>query len=48
MRFPLVAACAMPLDGVDLAEVAERTGGFTGADLKALCQQAAVLAMVRG
>jgi len=38
---------AMPLEGVDLAAVAARTDGYTGADLKALCQQAALAAMVR-
>jgi SpoVK/Ycf46/Vps4 family AAA+-type ATPase len=37
----------MPLDGVDLDALAGRTRGFAGADLKALCQQAALLAMVR-
>jgi len=37
----------MPLEGVDLAAVAARTDGYTGADLKALCQQAALAAMVR-
>jgi transitional endoplasmic reticulum ATPase len=38
---------SMPLDGVDLADVADDTEGFSGADLKALCQQAAVEAMIR-
>jgi transitional endoplasmic reticulum ATPase len=37
----------MPLENVDLAAVAARTDGYTGADLKALCQQAALAAMVR-
>jgi len=37
----------MPLSGVDLDELALETEGFSGADLKALCQQAAVEAMVR-
>jgi transitional endoplasmic reticulum ATPase len=37
----------MPLQGVDLDDVALETEGFSGADLKALCQQAAVEAMVR-
>jgi transitional endoplasmic reticulum ATPase len=40
-------AKAMPLEGVDLAAIAARADGFTGADLKALCQQAALSAMVR-
>jgi ATP-dependent 26S proteasome regulatory subunit len=38
---------AMPLDGVDLAGVAAQTEGFAGADLHALCQQAALAALVR-
>ena len=38
---------AMTLDGVDLATLAGRTEGYTGADLKALCQQAALAAMIR-
>jgi len=38
---------AMPLAGVDLAAVAARTDGYTGADLKAVCQQAALSALVR-
>jgi transitional endoplasmic reticulum ATPase len=37
----------MPLSGVDLDHLAAETGGFSGADLKALCQQAALEAMVR-
>ena len=36
----------MPMDGVDLDALAERTEGWSGADLEALCQQAAVRAMV--
>ena len=39
---------AMPLRGVDLEALALETEGFSGADLKALCQQAAVEAMIRG
>ena len=38
----------MPLAGVDLDALAARTEGFSGADLHALCQQAAVAAIVRG
>jgi transitional endoplasmic reticulum ATPase len=37
----------MPLRGVDLPALAADTAGFSGADLKALCQQAALEAMVR-
>ena len=37
----------MPLKGVELDELALDTDGFSGADLKALCQQAAVEAMIR-
>jgi transitional endoplasmic reticulum ATPase len=37
----------MPLSGVDLDQLAAETSGFSGADLKALCQQAALEAMVR-
>ncbi|HET8606065.1 MAG TPA: AAA family ATPase [Gaiellaceae bacterium] len=38
----------MPLAGVDLDALAARSDGFSGADLHALCQQAAVAAIVRG
>ena len=38
---------SMPLQGVDLAAVAAHTDGCSGADLNALCQQAAVAAIVR-
>lgn len=38
---------AMPLDGVDLAAIADLAVGFVGADLKALCQKAAYLALRR-
>lgn len=38
---------SMPLVGVDLHRLAEQTEGRSGADLKALCQQAALLAIVR-
>jgi transitional endoplasmic reticulum ATPase len=37
----------MPLGGVDLAAVARVTEGFSGGDLKAVCQQAAVNALMR-
>lgn len=37
----------MPLNGVDLGAVSSRTDGFSGADLKALAQDAAVKAAVR-
>ena len=37
----------MPLQGVDLAAVADTAEGLSGADLGALCQQAALHAMLR-
>ena len=37
----------MPLDRVDVDALARRTAGFSGADLKALSQQAAVEALTR-
>ncbi len=37
----------MPLDGVDLATIADLAVGLVGADLKALCQKAAYLALRR-
>ena len=37
----------MPLVGVDLDRVVTATGGASGADLKALCQQAGLCALVR-
>jgi transitional endoplasmic reticulum ATPase len=39
-------AASMPLRDVDLGAVADRTDGFSGADLEALCQQAALRAML--
>jgi transitional endoplasmic reticulum ATPase len=36
----------MPLDGVDLAGLAAVTEGWSGGDLRALCQDAALLALV--
>jgi transitional endoplasmic reticulum ATPase len=41
------ASASMPAEGVDLAVLAGATGGFSGADLTALCQQAALAALVR-
>jgi transitional endoplasmic reticulum ATPase len=38
---------AMPLDAVDVEELALQTEGFSGADLNGLCQQAAIEALVR-
>ncbi len=40
-------AARMPTVGVDLAEVARGTEGFSPADLKGLCQEAALAAMSR-
>lgn len=40
-------SASMPLRDVDLDAVAARTDGFSGADLEALCQQAALRAMLR-
>jgi transitional endoplasmic reticulum ATPase len=37
----------MPLDGVDLDALAERTDAFSGADLEALCQEAGMNALIR-
>ncbi len=34
----------MPLDGVDLKEIASRTDGYVGADLAALCREAGLMA----
>jgi transitional endoplasmic reticulum ATPase len=38
----------MPTVGISLEELARRTDGFAPADLKALCQEAALAAMLRG
>ena len=40
-------SASMPLDGVDLDDLALDTEGYSGADLKALLQQAALESMVR-
>jgi transitional endoplasmic reticulum ATPase len=37
----------MPLDGVDLEAIADLTAGMVGADLKAVCQKAAYIALRR-
>jgi transitional endoplasmic reticulum ATPase len=38
----------MPLDSVDLDALAERTEGFVGADIEALCREAAMNALRKG
>jgi len=40
-----VHTARMPLKGVDLEDLAERTDGFVGADLEALCREAALAAL---
>ncbi len=40
-----VHTSAMPLKGVDIDDLAERTDGFVGADLEALCKEAALNAL---
>lgn len=42
-----IFTAAMPLRGVDLDELARRTEGLSGADLEALCQEAAMQAIIR-
>lgn len=42
-----MAMARMPTVGVDVDDLAARTDGLSGADLKAVCQQAALLALVR-
>ncbi|MBI4453863.1 CDC48 family AAA ATPase [Candidatus Woesearchaeota archaeon] len=36
---------SMPLKGVDLKELAEKTDGYAGADIEAICREAAILAL---
>ena len=40
-----VHATAMPLQDVDLNEIAKRTEGYVGADLEAVCREAAIIAL---
>ena len=35
----------MPLDNVDLAELSEKTEGYAGADIEAICREAAMIAL---
>jgi transitional endoplasmic reticulum ATPase len=35
----------MPLDGVSLDKIAERTEGYAGADIEAVCREAAISAL---
>lgn len=46
-RLLALFTASMPLRDVSLPDVAADTDGFSGADLEALCQQAAVVAMTR-
>ena len=47
LRMLQMLSTSMPLRGVDLEDVAIETEGYSGADLKALLQQAALESMVR-
>ena len=40
-----VHTTAMPLEGVDLEELAEELDGYTGADIEGLCREAAMVAL---
>ncbi len=44
LRILQIHARDMPLDGVDLADVAGRTDGYVGADLEAVCREAGLAA----
>ncbi|MEM3852073.1 MAG: AAA family ATPase, partial [Methanomassiliicoccales archaeon] len=45
MEILKVHTAKMPLRGVDLEDLAERTDGFVGADIEALCREAALSAL---
>jgi transitional endoplasmic reticulum ATPase len=47
VAIPQLQSRRMPLGEVDLAAVARVTEGFSGGDLKAVCQQAAINALMR-
>lgn len=40
-----VHAKGMPLKGVDLRELAKKTDGYVGADIEAICREAAIIAL---
>ncbi len=40
-----VHTMGMPLKGVDLKELAKKTGGYVGADIEAICREAAINAL---
>jgi transitional endoplasmic reticulum ATPase len=46
LRILQIFTARMPLQGVDLGALAGQTDGLSGADLEALCQQAAMNAML--